>query len=544
MPKALASTVQVQYRDANLSYKRSLSSSKHTPIHVAVSFALGYITEALIRNVTDTDLDAEDGRKKTAFHWAVESGLAGCARSLLAAGVDIRTQDNKGYTAFYKSSALGYASIVKMILEHDKAVTLTKKEISCAVLSNQEVVIETYIRAAPRPADRANLMLMESSALGKPDIIGLAISFGADANVEDVKGRTALLVAVENGRSTAAQALITAGASTTVLDETGMTLLQVAASSENIFKERLEHIERHGERLAETGDRDIHQFPVHIAEDPRQSVLKRLSHWIENTAGPLTCLVNDPNFIAAMNEDREYPDIIRLLFNHGTDLGIKTSKGETLLHLAVGSAPRIKVLLELGAQVLDINARDKQGRSSLHHAAAVGVHAAMELLLANGANVKMSDFRKASTLHYAVNHPACTKLAIQKENNIKAVNSHKRTALHYFAMLEELHQEVFDQLYEAGVDPNAIDSQGMTAFYYAKHSHLGSHGFEETTRWIDTQGRRYVLHPLVIHFMLRESSAQASRDSLRFFKNMNWAWSREKRWWIVPDDEISTEPTG
>ena len=54
-----------------------------------------------------------------------------------------------------------------MILEHDKAVRLTKKEISCAVLSNQEMVIETYIRAAPKPADRANLMLMESSALGK-----------------------------------------------------------------------------------------------------------------------------------------------------------------------------------------------------------------------------------------------------------------------------------------------------------------------------------------------------------------------------------------
>ena len=94
--KRLASTVQVQYRDANLSYKRSLTSSKHTPIHVAVSFALEYITEALLRDVTDTDLDAEDESKKTAFHWAVESGLAGCARSLLATRADIRTQDDKG----------------------------------------------------------------------------------------------------------------------------------------------------------------------------------------------------------------------------------------------------------------------------------------------------------------------------------------------------------------------------------------------------------------------------------------------------------------
>ena len=68
----------------------------------------------------------------------------------------------------------------------------------------------------------------------------------------------------------------------------------------------------------------------------------------------MTHLVKDPSFIAALNEDREYPDIIRLLCNHGVDLGIKTSKGETLSHLAVVSAPRIKVLLEMGVHVLDM----------------------------------------------------------------------------------------------------------------------------------------------------------------------------------------------
>ena len=365
-------------------------------------------------------------------------------------------------------------------------------------------------------------MLMESSALGKPDIMGLAISFGADANVEDVEGRTALLVAVDNGRSTAAQALITAGASTTVLDESGKTLLQVAASSQNIFKERLEHILHHGDRFAETGDRGIHQLLVHIADDPRQSFLKRLSHWIENTTGPLTCLVKDPNSIAALNEDREYPDIIRLLFNHGAELGIRTSGGETLLYLAVGSAPRIKVLLET---------RDDQGRSPIHHAAAVGNYAAMEILLTNGANIKIRDFGTASTLHYAVNHPECLELAIQKGSSTKSVDLRKWTPLHYFAVVGDAPLNFSNQLYEAGVDLNAIDSQGMTAINYSDDTLVGSHGFEETTSWIETQSyeNRYVLHPVVIHFMLRESCAQASRDSLRFYDNMNMAWSKERR---------------
>lgn len=38
----------------------------------------------------------------------------------------------------------------------------------------------------------------------------------------------------------------------------------------------------------------------------------------------------------------------------------------------------------------------------LHHAAAAGNHAAMEVLLARGANIGLRDSVGASTLHYAV----------------------------------------------------------------------------------------------------------------------------------------------
>ena len=45
-----------------------------------------------------------------------------------------------------------------------------------------------------------------------------------------------------------------------------------------------------------------------------------------------------------------------LTMAHGAGPGITTSEGETILHLAVGSAPRVTVLLERAAQVLDIDA--------------------------------------------------------------------------------------------------------------------------------------------------------------------------------------------
>lgn len=528
-PKVLASAFQAQYRDAS------------TPIHVAVSFALEHILEVLLRDVSRLDLNAEDAQKRTPFHRAADSGLAGCARLLLAAGADINMQDEKNRTLLHNASALGHASIVKMILERNKTAKLRIRDIRAAILSNQKLVIETYIRAAPKPADRANLTLMESSALGKPDIVELAIALGADVDVKDRKGQTALLVTVNNGRSTAAQVLVNAGASTAVFDESGRTLLQVAAFSLNIFQERLDNIRHYGDGHVELGDPGIHRLPVHIVDDPRQIFLKRLSHWIEYGPNPLMDLVKDPDFIAAMNEDLEHPDIIRLLLDHGADLGVKTPEGETVLHLAVDSAPRVKVLLERGAQVLDIDARDNRGRSALHYAAVVGNHASMEILLANGADVTLRDFDSVSTLHFAVNHPACVELAIQKGSSSKALDSRKRTALHYYAMVEEAPPKVYDYLCKAGVDPDAVDLHGKTAFHYPKNPYLGSHGFEETTKWIDrTMYERCILQEIRIRFLLRESSAQASRDEIRFHENL---WEKSTEWWMVPDDEMPTDQT-
>ena len=387
-PRALASTVQVRYRHVWSGIERwSLDSSKHTPIHVVVSFALEHILEALLKTVTAEDLNVEDETKKTAFHWAVEQDLAVCARKLLAAGADIRTEDKHGCTALYKASRLGYESIVKMILEQNSFARLKRKEIRSAILSNQTKIVEIYVRAAPKPAERANLVLMESSELGKPDIIALAMSFGADIEVEDPRGRTSLLVAVENGRSAAAEALVTAGASTTVLEASGKTLLQVAASSQKIFEERVEFVKTStmvfidgGHITRSTG---VDRYPVDIPVESHLTFFKYFTLWLGG-------FVAESDLVAAIHEDREYLGIIRLLLSHGADPRVKTPEGETVLHLAVGSAPRVKVLLEL-APVLDINAQDDQGRSALHHAAASGNHATMEVLLANGANINMRD---------------------------------------------------------------------------------------------------------------------------------------------------------
>ena len=528
-PRALASTVQVQYLYEWLWYERWLSSSKHTPIHVVVSFALEHVLKALLQTVTDEDLNIEDETKKTAFHWAIECGQSGCARLLFEARADIRTRDVDGLTALYKASSFRNQDIVEMILEHDKTAEVGAEEIACAIHHGQKPFLERYIRSAPKPAGRANSLLMQS--LAEPGLIRFAVSLGADVNLEDEHGRTALLEAVETGNGTAAKALVAAGASTNVLEKrTGKTLLQVAASSQMRFKEHIESVRRLWHGLA-----DRRRLGKHSVRKQKDLWVKKLLDHTEHNPeyepeyDPVEADVRDPKLLAALDEDYGYPDVIRLLLNNGADSGTKTSCGETVLHLAVGSTARVKVLLDMRAHLLDVDAQDNQGRSALHHAAAVGNSAAMEVLLANGASLELRDSGGASALHYAVCHSTCVELAIRKGCNTKAVDSQKRTPLHYLAMMgnSPLNQNsevntcsVMVQLLQAGVDAGAVDSQGQEVEDYLQHlmNHgVDPHGFEERVGWMGMQLDRGLRMFKQARIILDVTWKCAEQDTLKDF---------------------------
>lgn len=169
----------------------------------------------------------------------------------------------------------------------------------------------------------------------------------------------------------------------------------------------------------------------------------------------------------------------------------------------------------------------------------------MEVLLAKGANIILRDSVGASTLHYAVNTLACTKLAIQRGCKLNEVDYRERTALNYWAMMEDPLQGVFRLLQEVGVDANAFDFLGMTAVDCLDLA-LGFHEFEEKTRWIDLQrcAGRFELQYEVIFLQLRESSAQSWRDNLNWYKEIKQSREKSKQWWIVSDEKISTKSAG
>ena len=100
------------------------------------------------------------------------------------------------------------------------------------------------------------------------------------------------------------------------------------------------------------------------------------------------------------------------------------------------------------------------------------------------------------------------------------VDSWKRTALRFFADVEDPLQEESSLLHEGGVDRNPVDTQWLRAPQYLKNA-FDFHTFGGTTRWVDRQlyEKRYELRSAAISLCCRDLSERAWRDELRFAEN-------------------------
>lgn len=108
--------------------------------------------------------------------------------------------------------------------------------------------------------------------------------------------------------------------------------------------------------------------------------------------------------------------LVRMLLEHGADINAADSAGCTALHTAVtrpGGDAVLRLLLSVPA--LNIEARDRGGRSALHCAAAAGRSSRVTLLLDGGASVAVRDSRGLTPLMEIVRKcPECLEAAFDR----------------------------------------------------------------------------------------------------------------------------------
>ncbi len=108
-----------------------------------------------------------------------------------------------------------------------------------------------------------------------------------------------------------------------------------------------------------------------------------------------------------------------------------------------------------------VKGQDAGGSTPLHHAAAFGNSAIMELLIKAGADVTARNGRGATPLHWAVSEEARTRLLLEKGAVINGQTDSGRTAL-YLAASQSNRDAVLRLLLEKGADPSIATMTGRT----------------------------------------------------------------------------------
>lgn len=145
-----------------------------------------------------------------------------------------------------------------------------------------------------------------------------------------------------------------------------------------------------------------------------------------------------------------------------------------------GQIENVKQLLILG---VDVNAKDKDGRTPLFYAAFKSNIALHKLLIAKGADVNAKDVDGHTPLHEAAfkDNIEAAKLLIAKGADINAKDKDGRTPLHRSTRHDNT--ELAKMLIAKGADVNAKDKYGYTPLYMTTDS-----GYIEFTKLLITKG--------------------------------------------------------
>lgn len=382
------------------------------------------VVELLVTN--GAEVDPRDSYSCTPLYLAVLQENYLIVEYLITKGANINTCDEEyGITPLHQAVRFGNYHLVELLLGNGADVNANRAE--------RPKIYETAGDRSPRDLPSLRLDSLLSNAYAKTplhlvwdlDVAALLIAHGADVNAQDLKdGNTPLhnLVWLGEAGKEIVELLIDRGADITATNNHGQTILHQAAKFGCPYW--LEYFIARG---ADVNAIDCYgATPLHLAierfnSNDKFEIAKLLMSWHEDYD---EYIVSDPTLYYSLCQRLQA--LIEVLIFNGADVNLANNKGETILHLAVKAVknglPDI-VELVLAADA-DVNVQDKDGNlpSRLHELIDCRQIELAQLLISNGADIRIRDENDRSVLHAAVqsNLKEIVELLLLRGANINA----------------------------------------------------------------------------------------------------------------------------